>query len=267
MREECHTSGEDYLSPEEACQYFGDNVTWAAFGDSHVVEPAYALSRELERDGVGLVHLSFSSCPPALLFEVNIPGCTDWFRDSLAYLEDNQSIQNVFLGFRYSAFLYGRQMGDYPELPDQLKRSALPNGYRDYSDQEIRELYWQSLSMVIQRLRNADKNVYLLYPIPELPVHIEKVVLPNSVLSTRTMFDVERTTTADYYVERNKFILDKLDSLIYDNGLYAVRPFDAFCDGEYCPAVLDGQALYYDDHHLRIFGSTLLVRNMLSQDQ
>ena len=74
-RKECHTSGENYLKPNNACRYFGQNVTWASFGDSHTVEPAYALAKLLEPYDQGLLHLSFSGCPPALSFEVKNPGC------------------------------------------------------------------------------------------------------------------------------------------------------------------------------------------------
>ena len=86
-RKECHTGGVDYLKPDKACKYFGDNITWASFGDSHTVEPAFALSKILETNGEGLLHLSFSGCPPALLFDVKLSGCSNWIKESLVYLE------------------------------------------------------------------------------------------------------------------------------------------------------------------------------------
>jgi peptidoglycan/LPS O-acetylase OafA/YrhL len=36
-RDECHTKGKQYLKPNNACRYFGRNITWASFGDSHTV--------------------------------------------------------------------------------------------------------------------------------------------------------------------------------------------------------------------------------------
>ena len=36
-RKKCHTGGENYTVPNNACIYFDDNVTWAIFGDSHTV--------------------------------------------------------------------------------------------------------------------------------------------------------------------------------------------------------------------------------------
>ena len=68
-RTECHQGPSSSRDPDSACTYFGQNVTWAALGDSHVVEVAYALARRLEIYDEGLLHLSYSACPPALLFE------------------------------------------------------------------------------------------------------------------------------------------------------------------------------------------------------
>ena len=34
MRDECHTEGDHYLRPGDACRYFGGNITCAIFGDS-----------------------------------------------------------------------------------------------------------------------------------------------------------------------------------------------------------------------------------------
>lgn len=263
-RKDCHTSGKDYLPPDQACQYYGENVTWAVLGDSHVVEPAYALARALKQEDVGLVHLSFSSCPPAYTMDVKRPGCTEWFRESMAYLLDHPEIKNVFLGFRYSAFLFGRQMDTYPEIPNQLKRSDVPDKYADYSDDEVRELYWQSLYQVVEDLRESGKNIYLMYPIPELPVNIKNAVVPYSIFSQRTMLDLDRATTKEYYFARNEYIINKLDTLSYGDGLYAIKPFDILCD-DYCPAIKDGQALYYDDHHLSIYGAEYIAQAVLDQ--
>lgn len=103
----CHTGGLQYLKPGEACQYFGKRVNWVSFGDSHSVELAYALAKKLEDQGSGLVHLSFSGCPPALNFQAKQLGCSAWVNESLNYLEHKPEIQHVLLGFRYTKFLFG----------------------------------------------------------------------------------------------------------------------------------------------------------------
>lgn len=167
-RKECHTVGENYLEPRNACAYFGKDITWASFGDSHTVEPAYALAKLLEPYGQGLLHLSFSGCPPALLFEVKQPGCSKWINEALTYLENDHSIKNILLGFRYSAFLYGDQLESYPDIPD---RDPIVEFKNPQPNEDAREEYWKSFREIVHRLLASGKNIYLIYPTPELPVN------------------------------------------------------------------------------------------------
>ncbi len=255
-RKECHTKGENYLKPENACKYLGNKVTWASFGDSHTVEPAYALAEMLEKNNNGLLHLSFSGCPPALLFEVKQPGCSKWINEAVAYLESNDSIKNVLLGFRYSAFLHGDQLDSYPNIPN---RDPIAEFSDPLPNEDAKEIYWKSFSEIIRRLLASGKKIYLLYPIPELPTHITKAVTPFSMLGDQTMLDLTETTSSKYYFSRHSFILKKLDTLPYNNNLYAIKPFEILCDTKYCPAVINKTALYFDDDHLSVEGSKLLL--------
>lgn len=255
-RKECHTKGENYLTPENACRYFDGEVTWATFGDSHTVEPAYALAKMLEKDSKGLLHLSFSGCAPALTFGVKQPGCHQWINEAVTYLENNDSIRNVLLGFRYSAFLYGDQLDSYPDVPDldpvESFSDLRPNA-------NTREIYWQSYNEIIRRLLASGKKIYLLYPIPELPVHIAKATTPFSMLGTKTSLNLKEATSSKYYYSRNSFILNKLDILPYDDNLLAIKPFEILCNQEYCPAAKNEIALYFDDDHLSVEGSKILL--------
>ena len=199
-RDDCHTVGSDYLRPRDACTYFGENITWASFGDSHTVEPAYALAKRLEVHNDGLIQLSFSGCPPSLLFEVKQPGCTQWVKESLLYLEENKNIENILIGFRYSAFLYGDQLNSYPNLPDVDPKYL----FNSPSDDSSRNIYWNSLEEIISRLLKAGKKVHVLYPIPELPLDISKAAMPFSILGSSTMLNLSEATSSGYYFKRNK---------------------------------------------------------------
>jgi len=258
-RKECHSEVEKYLRPSEACKYFGEHITWASFGDSHTVEPAYALAKRLESYNEGLVHLSFSACPPSLLFEVKLPGCTKWIKESLNYLVNTKTVKNILLGFRYSAYLYGDQLNLYPSLPDINPGIHFSNVSRQLDAEEAREIYWKSFESIVSTLIEAGKNIYIIYPIPELPVDINKAVMPFSVLGKTTMLDLDSTTSARYYLSRNEFIIRKLDSLSYSENLHAIKPFEIICNEEFCPAVKGGNALYFDDNHLSVAGSMLIT--------
>ncbi|WP_114327622.1 acyltransferase family protein [Candidatus Colwellia aromaticivorans] len=261
-REKCHTKGTDYLKPTQACTYFGDEITWASLGDSHTVEPAYALAEKLQEHDQGLLQLSFSGCLPALSYSAPEAGCTKWLNDSVSYLENNKQIKNVLVGFRYSGGLYGEGVDHFPEIPTRVILQL--KGYEEASAEQLLELYWQNLTQLLTRLQNAGKKVYLLYPIPELPVHINKATTAFSIFSREPIIDLERATTREYYLQRNRFILNKLDSLTYDTDLVAIRPLDILCDSEYCPAVYEGKALYFDDDHLSLEGSRIVIEKIIS---
>ena len=261
-RVECHTEGNRYKRPKDACRYFGKNISWAVFGDSHVVEPGYALARRLETSGDGLLHLSFSDCPPALLFEVKLPGCTRWINESLGYLENNKVIKNVLIGYRYSFYLFGNHIDSYPQLPDVDPRWQFTDPLRKSLSGDSREIYWKSLEEIIVRLLRSGKIVHLLYPIPELPLNIDKAIMPLSVFGGSTVLDLEKATSARYYFDRHEFIISKLDSLPYGSNLHAIKPFELICNEKYCPAVKDKKSLYFDDDHLSISGAELMINGI-----
>lgn len=263
LRKECHTRGVDYKKPNDACRYFGDKVTWAAFGDSHVVETSYALAKALEPKGEGLVHLSFSSCAPGLLFEATNPGCSAWIKDSVEYLIEDKEIKNVLIAFRYSAFLYGDHSNYYPELPNENPVARMAKQHSSLSADEARELYWESFSAIIEQLITANKRVVILFPIPEIPDEMVNMLSPFSLFSDELPYDLIKTTPVDYYFKRNQFILDKLNTLKFDEKLSALRPYDILCSDDYCPAVADGKSLYFDDSHISLAGAEILINNGL----
>jgi peptidoglycan/LPS O-acetylase OafA/YrhL len=247
-RKQCHTKGKDYLRPEESCHYFNDNVTWATFGDSHTVELAYALAKKLEPHKQGNRHLSFSGCQPALNYNVKRGGCHNWTNETLAYLEQEQSIKNVIVGYRYTGFL------SKPDINNWLREP-----FRKETHEEVWEMYWQSLDEIISRLLKAGKMVYVVYPIPELPDHIATILTPNYLFVDDYTYDKDKTTTVDAYMKRHAFILEKLDSLPFGDNLKAIKPLEAICSEEYCPTVRDGQALYFDDDHLSLTGAGIVL--------
>jgi SGNH domain (fused to AT3 domains) len=261
-REKCHASTINPVRPINACKYFGTKITWAVYGDSHAVELAYALARKLEPDDIGLVHLSFGGCPPALLYEVKLRGCTKWINESLEYLENDIHIENVLLSFRHSLHLFGDHIDTYPNLPNVDLSESFTDSFRESVHEDSKIIYWRSFKEIISRLQKAGKKIYILYPIPEPPIDINKAVLPFSIFGDSTVLDLERATSAEFYFNRNKFILSKLDTLPFGDNLHAINPFEILCNGNYCPVVKGNKALYYDVNHPSIYGAVLIIERI-----
>ncbi len=115
---------------------------------------------------------------------------------------------------------------------------------------------------MIETLNQAGKIVYVVYPIPELPVDINEAIFPDSVFSDSTAFDLNKTVTKEYYFKRNEYIINKLNTLAYDHNLIAIKPFSIFCSDGFCPAILDENALYFDSNHLSLKGAEILIRSI-----
>jgi peptidoglycan/LPS O-acetylase OafA/YrhL len=258
MRQQCHTKGSDYLPPAQACRYFGEQIDWAIFGDSHVVEPGLALAEQLAPQQRGLLHLSFSDCPPALAFTTNLPGCSQWLHESLQLLVNEHSIRHVLVGFRHSYHLYGNHATAYPALP-QLDPARIVATPANIDGQRTEQLYWQGFSQLIEQLRQAGKTVYVLFPVPEVPLNIHQAIHPFSVLNTRPLLDLERSSSMAYYRHRHRFILGKLEQLNYDESLIAIKPTDVLCTRDHCRVAGDAAAYYFDDDHLSVAGARLLI--------
>lgn len=249
-RETCHTKGVDYLAPEDACVYFGDVSDWAVVGDSHMVEFAHALALELERENSGLVHLTFSGCPPALDFEATTPGCSEWTRDVVSFLERSPNLTNVVLGYRHSRHLFGENRGKYPELPN-----ARPRLKADGEPEALREVYWRSFQHMIERLLANDKQVYVVMPIPELTVDVSDYLIAPDGL---TKIPGE---TREYYLRRNEYVLTKFALLPWGDNLRRIDPTASLCDDLNCFAFREGKAMYFDNHHLSLTGADRLVES------
>jgi hypothetical protein len=85
------------------------------------------------------------------------------------------------------------------------------------------------------------------------------MLTPFSIFGGGLRYNLHNTTTADYYYIRNQYILEKLDSLTYNEQLIAIKPFEILCHTSHCPAVNDSKSLYFDDGHLSVYGATRLI--------
>ncbi len=243
QRMQCMSRGDRLLGPRDACRgAYPDNVAWATLGDSHVLEPAYALAQKLAARREGVLELNLPGCPPALNFDALQLECRDWINRTVEYLAGDARIHHVLLAFRHGEYLHGHHNRAYPRVPDE------PPHMRTTLDPDAaREAYWASYEALIERLLAAGKRVYVLYPVPELPKHVRHYVFGT---------DPERPVTPlAYYQRRNEFMLRKLATLPWSDRLIAVDPVAALCVPAGCRAVVGGAAMYFDDDHLSVAGA------------
>lgn len=258
-RAKCHSEGGS-LAAADACKLSGPYATnWAVLGDSHGVELAYELGKRLEQKKIGLTQYTLSSCPPALLHKLKMPGCSQWQSDAVNLINADQSIKTVVLIFRSSAFLAGKDIKHYPEVPDEDRSFEFEFNGVDVSKEQSYQMFWENYQHLIDLLLNAGKQVVVLDPLPELPLDIRQLVYPKELLSGQYHLPLENTTTLEFYRRRNMFILQHLDAMPARTDVLRISPLSVFCNEVYCSAVKHNTSLYFDDDHPSLFGAGLLA--------
>ncbi|MGC9532847.1 acyltransferase family protein [Vibrio atlanticus] len=241
-RDKCHIGS--YQEPSKSCEYFGENISWATFGDSHTVEIAYALAKKLEVKGEGLKHFSFSGCKPSYNELDSFSKCAKWYNETIKYIIDNDNIKNVVFNHRFTTGIFG---GDANNYPNENKI--------DISNESLSTI--DKLDELIFLLASKKNNVYIFYPIPELPRPINQLI--GYKLRNGESLDNIVGTKLNWYKNRNGYMISHFNKSKYPANVHLINPEDAFCDENNCYAVKDGTPFYFDDDHPSVLGARKLV--------
>lgn len=249
LRDKCHTN--KYITPEDACEYFdGKNIKWATVADSHSVEIAYALAQKVSEQDEGVKHFSFSGCKPSYGMQDDFSSCARWYNDAVDYIIKNKTIENVVFIHRYSRQIVGGSNYAYPALPSsKIGISGLQ--------------FLENIDRAILEFAKYKKNVVVIYPIPELPKAISKLIDRNYMQDLD--FTNLKGTETGWYLRRNEVIRNHFDNAQYPQNVVFVKPQDFFCSKDFCHASKDGRALYFDDDHLSVYGASRLVQDIISK--
>lgn len=99
-RSSCHF-GEGVPDTAKYCHFGAAKPTVAVWGDSHGVE----ISRALGNNNVSLYEITYSACPPALGFQLDVrPDCIAHNQRALDFLKADKAINVVVLAARYEAY-------------------------------------------------------------------------------------------------------------------------------------------------------------------
>ena len=242
-RSECHTGGENYLPPHQACEYFGKNIKVAVFGDSHAVELAYALASELKSSHIGVKHFSFSGCRPAYQSKNSNTDCARWTAETMNYLKQNTAITTVVLSYRLNQYLFGRHEASYPTLPNMIS-------------EEDRMDVWTSYTQLLQDLRASGKEVIAVLQAPEVRKRPEDLIFKAYPIDREII-----SVPTEWWHHRNAFVTERARTISKEIRL--VDPATLFCDSYNCYLTNNGQSLYFDDDHMSVAGATLLAQHII----
>jgi hypothetical protein len=244
-RAACHTVSEPLKPPAEGCEYGGKNITWAVFGDSHVVELAFPLAEKLQVKGHGIKHFSFSACPPVYGRNDVVSVCSRWTHQSIKWLTEQSNIQTIVVSYRINAYLFGYHEGVYPKLPNVVTASD-------------RELIWAAYLRTLKTLISAGKTVILVLQAPELKRPISEIIYLESTES-----DSMDSVSAKWWQQRNSFVSERLNEI--PEGVKVIDPAEIFCNSVRCSINLGSTSLYFDDDHMSIYGAAFVADEILNR--
>jgi peptidoglycan/LPS O-acetylase OafA/YrhL len=245
LKEKCHSDNKHVIHPQDACQYFGSHVTWATFGDSHSVELAYALAKELEKENIGLKQFSFYYCHPIYGRDYPYSSCTKWTNESADYLIQNQDIKTVVVAYRLNVSLFGKHSKTYPTLPNTVSAKD-------------RQLRWQSYVDLITALHASGKRVIVVLQAPEMIKTIEALIYRYG----RNNKDIVGMSK-QWWEKRNQYVRDHLHELPKD--VLIIDPADFLCQGDDCYAIKRSVSFYFDDNHMSPSGAAMVAKGMMNQ--
>lgn len=220
-RSDCHRGEGSAIALSRSCVFGASKLPeFAVWGDSHAVELAFVLGSLAQQHGRSLMQVSYSSCPPVI--GIGGTGCQSHNNATLEYLLNQSHIRTIFL-----VSFYDNKSNRPPTYADSFRRT-------------------------VSRVIDAGKHVVLVYPIPRSPADVPSVLARyawKGIGTDRLAID------KGAYLRRNAEILDLLDSLARLRNVSRVIPHEYLCHGESCSVSFDGEALYFDDHHLSLAGA------------
>jgi len=246
LRGDCHIR--KYKDPSDSCEYFNENnVSWATLGDSHSTEIAYALAKKIQPYGIGLKHFSYSGCKISFEMPNDFSDCARWYNEAVDYIVNDKKIKNVVINHRFTEGLFGEvDVSSEQYLKQKMTKSTL-------------EMV-KSFDEMVLLLAAEKENIYLFYPIPELPENIKDLV--RSKYRKRNIPDNIVGTSLQWYQERNKYMIHHFDTAKYPSNVHLLKVEDIFCDSKNCYAVKNGEPLYFDDDHPSLISAAKLIQSI-----
>ena len=237
-RNGCHIKQGRYVPPGDACVFNSGPAAMAVLGNSHGVELAYALGKVLAPEGVA--QFTYSSCPP--LFGQKEPKrreCARWTADVMDYILHDAGIGTVVIAYSMTSLADGIAEDDQNEPARRADRR-------------------KALFDSVDALTTAGKKVVVVLQAPRLPRHVQYYI--REIASPADADFMASVATADWTAKLAALKSELLAAAAAKSGqLFIVDPAEIFCPGSQCAAVLHGQALFFDEHHMSVAGAGLVA--------
>ncbi len=250
-----------------------NNVIGALIGDSHAEALSFSLGKNLAKENMAVMNFWYSGCSPIMEIK-RIANkehqCARHNNRVISYLQDNPKLDIVILEGRYSAYFQGKEFnnndggiepkGDFRSV--NIEDFENPN----LSEQQRKNNVKEKMVKTINHYLTMGKKIVLVYPIPEVGWNAPNEGAKRNFQPFMKNKNQNVSTSYQVFKERNKEVIEILDSIGEHKNLRRVYPHKVLCDTfikNRCVAVLNGKSFYYDDDHLSIYGSEFITPKII----
>jgi len=230
-RQKCHQSDGYQLTYETSCVYnqSSEAPQFLLWGDSHGVELADALSKNLKEVGQSIRAITYSSCPPIIGYKSRSSlGCEAHNTNVLTKISADPSVQEVILVASYSSYL--PQNGSLLTL----------------------------FKSTVELLLAAGKKVVIVLPIPHAPWPVPEAFARSS---SRTGTQ-ELHFPLDLHLKKSIGLIDEIKA--WGLPIQVFDPTTTLCNSDVCSTTQQGEPLYFDSHHLSMFGAQAVADDLMT---
>ena len=243
-RNRCHAGGSQTTSP--SCLYGGEDVAAIVVGDSHADAAMSAVQAALPSPTDGVLGWTYSGCPTMVgaqakngtrCFEFN-----NWVMQEIEQVD--QDIPLIIINSLANALADRRVSFPYSETY-----------HSKLTDEAYLALFQDHLVDTACQLAQ-DRSVYLVRPIPSMPLDGPKV-MSRALMFGKPLPDVSLPLAT--YFEQSKDVWQAQDLAAMQCGVTILDTTAYLCDDSKCKGEMNQRPLYFDSTHISEFGNKLLV--------
>ena len=258
---------------------FNDHLKYEIFllGDSNVATLQKPLLDLSNRKGFKFTSLTHDGCTYIDGFEKKskktnrISGCTNYLYQLKRNLILSNPNSTVIIGQRMPLYLSGYY---FDNQEGGVENGEWPNYFYDMDNDENennqtnKDKFKKSFIKSVEEILNNGNQVLLIYPIPEIGWNPIRKLLNDSYFSKSKMLEILKnnniSTSYKVYLERTNETFNLYNSINHKN-LKRIYPHKLFCNNlleDRCTFNNYKKIFYYDDDHLSLEGSKLLLKEI-----
>ena len=246
---------DECLKADARCVFGGERIRALVVGDSHGDAIVNAIAAALPEAEDGLYFRGESAC----LFVQGAKwagkgereDCQRLLHDVPQELAEADPRLPLILINRTSAYVYGQDLDpDNPAPRPMVYFSEQRAGNDPLFQAEFRQHYLDTVCQLA-----SQRPVYLLRPVPEMPVHVPKSVGRAMMRGLAADVSISR----EQYRQRHAFVWALQDEAASQCGVQLLDPLPYLCDERVCHGSVGGLPRYVDMDHLSESGNRLLT--------